>query len=242
MSITIKELDTTLSLKLGDPVTDNGDGAIFHWDMRVKYLERAYGRLLRTLPKLMRAKTPLFAQSRQVASKTLTETTEKSGTNINLIDSDKNNIVIDEVTELYTTSTGEGKTHTKKATFIDSDKYLSVLNGENTLYTPSVDKPYYTFLDNAIYLLPVFPNDDFIYSKISLVFKQDSIKFTETTVVPIPNEYVDLLIINAANEGMQDLARADKVQLYTGDINNQLSILKGFADLEESKEGSNLDG
>ena len=41
---------------------------------------------------------------------------------------------------------------------------------------------------------------------------------------------------------MEDLGRTDKVQLYTGDINNQLSILKSFADFKTMKEGSEVNG
>lgn len=247
MSITVKELDKTLSLKLGDPVTDNGDGAIFHWDMRLKYLERAYGRILRTLPKLMRASTPLFAKGYKVTAKAFLPSTsgptEEQKGNAIRISHDGDYVVIDDVKELYVITLVKGKAGYVKATHIDSDKYLSVKNKENAQYTPSMTSPYYAFLDNAIYLLPTTAGKpEEMYTGISLTYKQDAIKFTETTVVPIPNEYIDLLIVTAANEGMQDLARQDKVQLYSGDINNQLSILKGFADLQQSQQGSNLDG
>ncbi len=118
-------------------------------------------------------------------------------------------------------------------------------NGSNTEYTPSVkdEQYFYTFLSGGIYLLPVLSNTEAdLYKKVTIVCKKDSEKFTESTIVPIPYEYNDLLIEMAAYEGMRDLGRQDKAGLYNQSINNELSILKGFADTKESNEGSDLNG
>lgn len=251
--ITVKELDYSLSLKLGDPVADNGDGAIFDFEDRVKYLERAYARLIRILPKLMGTSTPMFASKKELIEQTVKDS-EKSGKGIKIYDGSGKEISIEEVEELYvkivstagssasSSSSSTPTVYDGAATYIEPDKYLSVKNGKNDQYSPSVanGKIFYTFLNDSIYLLPEVTNQK--YSEIAIVFRKDSPTLKIDSNVPIPYEYVDLLITFAANEGMQDIARSDKVNIYTGDLSGQLNILKGYADKIESREGSNLNG
>lgn len=247
--IELKELDYSLSLKIGDPTNDNGDGGIFDASDRVKYLERAYSRLSRILPKLMGKETPMFASVKSFVTQAITSDTEVRGDAIKVKENGKE-VLVEEVEELYVkvvnikgTSRDTNDTEkTVKAIHISCDKYISVKNGENDQYTPATDKVYYTFLDNSIYLLPRFETNTFKYSELQIVYKKDSPSFTMESLVPITNEYADILIVMAANEAMQDIARGDKVSLYTGDLSGQLAILKGYSDKIEAREGSSTDG
>ena len=250
--IKIKDLDYSLSLKLGDPVQDHGDGQIFDWADRLKYLERAYARLMRILPKLMRSNTPLFANSYDKIEMDLTGEMLK-GNDIVL---KKDNVTqsFEKLEELFITVSkggikGDGRDqhYSGSATFITPDKYYSVLNGANASYTPSVTskKFYYTYLTNKIFLLPVLSTSEYSYTKIYATYKKDSVIFDETNPnieIPILNQYIDLIIILAANEGMQDLGRQDKVGLYTNEITGQLNILSGWAQQKQQEEGSDING
>ena len=242
----VKEIDTALAVKLGDPVTANGDGEIFHLDMRLGYIQRAVAKLYRTLPKLMRNHSPKFADT------FLLHDQEVNSDIITLVDANENPISIEDVKEVFVRYsqavvpdpiTKATSSVTCKATFIDEEKYLAVHYQNTSAYEPSFqDKNiYYTFLDNKLYLLPKQsgPNR---YLSVSAIMKSDVPAFVLEDTLNIPREYEDLLLTLTALEGMQDLGRSDKVQIYTAEINNQLSILKGYADYKTQKEGSEVNG
>lgn len=251
--VSVKSIDKILSLKLGDPVSDNGDGKIFDKDDRIEYIQRAYSRLRRILPMIMRKEAPLFSKSKAYLVQTLSSAEEKKGNAITIYkdgDSNKTSIIVEDADEVFVKVTGSPTTSGNSpsgvyyngiVTRINPDKYLSVLNGENQHYQPDAQKKkfYYTFLDNKVYLLPVLAvSSGLAYTQISLVLKADVPQITLESELVIPNEYIDLLITFAANEGMQDIAMGAKVSLYTNDIAGQLAILKGYADLKEAKEGT----
>ena len=61
--MTLKDLSKELSIKLGDAVTGgDSDGEIFTSDVRLGYINRAYGKLIRVLKALMRTQAPEFTQ------------------------------------------------------------------------------------------------------------------------------------------------------------------------------------
>lgn len=247
--IKIEDLDYVLSLKIGDPVSDMGDGKIFDFDDRLKYLERAYARLLRILPKLMGKETPTFAKTKNIVLQSITDGMQVLGDAIEVKDGTER-IVLDDIEELYVqiqnARTTDDRSSTSavssiKAIFIDPDKYLSVKNGNNDQYTPSVSKVFYTFFNDLIYLLPRFSSNTNKYTQIELTYKKDAPTLNRESEIPMSREYVDILVVMAANEAMQDIARGDKVNLYTGDLSGQLAILKGYSDKIEAREGSSID-
>jgi len=241
--VKVKDLDISLSLKLGDTVgSSNDDGAIFKQADRVRYLTRGYARLVRMLNRLMRKEAPLFAQNKLFHEQSITS----SSVELKIGDTP---IVIEKLDEVYTSiKKNNTEIYSGLATYIEPNGYIAVKEGVNEHYTPIIDgansKIYYTILDNKISLLPILSSesDEGVYDTISAVFRSDVITFDINDSLAIPNEYIDLLISLAAMEGMQDIARSDKVSLYSADINNQLSILKGYADLIESKKGSDTNG
>lgn len=64
----IEELDSELSLKIGDFRGDAGDGETFDFDDRIKYLERGYSKLRRFIRVLMRDYQPYFIGRRTVVT------------------------------------------------------------------------------------------------------------------------------------------------------------------------------
>ena len=62
----VTDLDKELSLKIGDFKSDEGDGEIYEFEDRVKYLERGYSKLRRFIRLLMRDYQPAFNQRRSV--------------------------------------------------------------------------------------------------------------------------------------------------------------------------------
>ena len=58
--VKVKDLAIELSIKLGDPRKDDGDGGLFFSVDRLSYLGRAYGKLIRTLSMAMRGYRPGF--------------------------------------------------------------------------------------------------------------------------------------------------------------------------------------
>jgi hypothetical protein len=64
----LKDVDNQLAVKLGDPVSNNGDGTIFRSEHRKSYLNNAYKRLSRVLRVTMRKYQPSWNEPRKVYS------------------------------------------------------------------------------------------------------------------------------------------------------------------------------
>lgn len=232
----LSEIDITLSIKLGDPVTENGDGSIFTKINRVKYIERAYARLKRILPKLMLKETPLFAKIPIYEKLTFNNDENKKGQEII---TNRKTITIQ---ELYAIIGGESFS----ASYINPNNYISVKNGKNSEYAPSIETKeiYYTTINNSIYLLPQDEKNRYEGIEIVYIPDSESISYSDLEKVElnIPLDYIDLLITMAATEGMQDIARQDKVQLYNSDVVGQLNILTQYSNVSEQRKGADVSG
>lgn len=234
----LKDLDIELSNKIGDPVVNNDDGAIFTKKQRIILIKNAYVRLIRTLSSLMRSYAPTFAKSKHILRVKL-EREQQGGKGIELYDKKGNRIIVDKISELFVRVVNS--TQMIPVSRIDAYQYLTVKYGDNDIYSPSIEEKriYYAVLDNKIYLLPESNND--LYDEIEIVYKSSMPMFEELEdEVEIDAEFKDLLLEIAANEAMMDIGRSDKYQLYTSDINNQYQVLAQYADLLEKKEGSNI--
>jgi len=271
----LKDLDYALSLKIGDPTPENGDGQIFTKDRRIGYLERGYARMIRILPKIMKEFCPQFARIKTNYSVIFDKLAEdgkshyqgytdaemksaKEGTSIVL--KYKGELVpYQKIHQLRITTKKKlapTSTITAFATYVDPESYLSGKFGNKDMYKPTPQTPYWTLLSNSIFLLPLYYNaqkstpipgevetfyfEDYEYNAIELVFTDDAPQFKDADLkdnIPVNGSYVDLLVGIAAYEAMQDIARIDKTNLYKGDINDQLTILGGFAQEGKSKEG-----
>lgn len=245
--IKVKEADLILSLKVGDVVVAHDDGKQLSLEHRLRYLQRGYSRLIRSLRVLMREYAPLFANVKRVRTQILDTDLEKTGIGIKIYN-DGTEITIEKIEELYLKATSTTDDRTAKTfisndiqcTYISPDKYLSVKNNTNDMYDTTKNY-FYTILSNEIYLLPIL-NGTLKYYQIELITLEDTATFGLEDTLLIPNEYIDLFITMAANEAMQDIGRADKVQLYLNDIIGQLTMLKGYADLKQQLKGSDING
>lgn len=261
--MTVKELSEELSIKLGDAVSSgNSDGQIFTSDTRLGYIRRSYGKLNRVLKSLMRNEAPEFTKSVDYIRYPITGYQEGSGVGKNEYDLEAFTDIIDVyafVKHGSTINTGddnilqiEGKLSGNssgnnivvlKADRIAPHEFLNVLMKKNDLRTPSFENNqiYYTVLNKKIVFLPNATN-----SMLGLQYQYQGYYMTKSTEVVdlqltddiyITNDYKDLLITFSAYEGMMDIARQDKVQLYGQEINSQLQILSQFAQLEKREEG-----
>ena len=250
--VTVDEIDKSLSLKVGDYIDNNEDGNLFSWENRLRYIRRAYGRMIRAIRTLMKQYSPNFAISKKYYSQLLTDSSMKRGLGIEILNESNNVITIEEIYELFINvknsvslelpavpETEDTSIYIGTVRYITPDKYLSTKYQENDMYNTK-DEYFYTILENKIYLLPILTNKQ--YYKVELICLEDVPELNKNDELNIPNSYIDLLVAMAALEAMEDLGRSDKVQLYTSEINNQLSILKGYADIKLQLRGSDLDG
>jgi len=130
------------------------------------------------------------------------------------------------------------KNYTQQCTQSNPDKYLSIKNDVNDIIKPNWDKLqiYYFLMDDKIYFLPE-PEDNNFYIQAELLYLPDVISFNWDTEIPMTQEYLDMLIKIAAMEGMQDIARIDKVQIYSSEIYEEFKILGQYASLMKEQEG-----
>lgn len=229
--IKVIDIDYDLSLKLGDPRDDLGDGKIFTRQDRLKYLTRAYGRLHRILEKATREYQPLFVRMRKHTVIELVDD-QKRGWRIEFKDT------VRKIDELYVECTNN---KIYQCAYVDEQNYITATLGLNELYYPNYDKGkiFYSYFRNAVQLIPQKDNG---YSKLHIVYQIDIPELNIDSTIEISNDYRDLLIVMAAKEGMEDIARSDKVQLYRADINEQLQLLGLAASLEERNEGAKASG
>lgn len=237
------EISKSLALKLGDPVTSPAsDGVIFTAENRKRYIERAYSRLVRTLRSVMRKYAPEFAKSTLHLRFNIEDELSKNGEEIEVTYNGEV-VILDNIKELYV-GIGEesGDAAIVKADYIIPENYLSVKYGRNSLYIPSTEQVYYTIINNRIKLLPVLYSSSLKYLWIDSVISGNFFSYKDDNQeLLLSKDYIDMLITLAAMEGMEDLGRQDKYNLYATTFTSNVNILSGFTQLLETKEGSNLD-
>ena len=227
--IAIKDLDYELSVKVGDPREDNGDGNLFHAIDRLKYLKRAYGKMLRLLDLSMRNYKPEFASPTVIFEKDLDKVEIDKGITFSTRFRKIHEIVVkyfigDEGTWL-------------QFTHLDPNHYLKAKYGLDEVNKPSLEEGkenvFYSIIDNKIYLLPESSG----YKEINAIGIADFDEFAINGNLPITNDYVDLFISLAAAEAMSDLPHPQKVQLYRQEIVDQVSVLAAYTAIKERREG-----
>lgn len=228
----VKDLDYELSVKLGDPVTDNGEGETFTKEDRINYLRNGYSRLSRLLRILMRDYQPDFNKQRKIYKYENPDTAMFSF-------SIPAYISIDDVflTVKYQASDKSYKTVTKQCAYISSTSYLSKKYGVNQVSVPSYegDQYFYTIIDNKITFLPDSKTGQVV--SFEMIYLPDLVKWEDNEEVPITREYLDLLLDLACVFGMQDIARGDKVQLIESSVFENLKILGQWATYRKNTEG-----
>ncbi len=261
--MTVKELSEELSIKLGDAVSSgSSDGQIFSSDTRLGYIRRAYGKLNRVLKALMRNEAPEFTKSVDYIRFPLTNYQEGGGNGKNeypleaftdIIDvyafvKSSFNIAVNDDNDFQIEGSLSNNSSGSNILVIKADRiapyeFLNVLMQKNDLRKPSFEEKqiYYTILNKKLIFLPYVTN-----KTNKILYQYQGYYMTKSSEVEnlvleddiyITNNFKDLLITFGAYEGMMDIARQDKVQLYGQEINSQLQILSQFAQLEKREEG-----
>lgn len=224
MNVPIRELDYLLSIKLGDPVLDNGDGEVFDLIERFAYLEKAYNKTVRLLRVAMGIYAPIFAKKKYTKKIIFTKGESE-------FDLDS----YSEIEQVYVSySLGNGKGSTALAMRSSEDSYLSTKYGLNSQKTPSFTEKiiYYTIVDDKIKLLPEASSNgsNGYYSDATVLYLNDGIKVANVNSnLPIERNYIDLVLNFACVEGMLDINRNDKANAFLDDAFAQIKLLQQLA-------------
>jgi len=235
----LEKLSKDLSFKIFDPVSfGNYDGRIYTKELRLSYINRAYGKLVRTLEIIHPNITKVFKNYYTIVnagnlnkfSSGIT-TTEGKGNTYELTNPY-------DVYDVYYYPTSS-KTTMERADYIDPDNFLPTKLGLNDLYKATDDNRKWSMIDNKVILLPEGGTSE--YYSVTLFCRNYFPEFdqndSESSVdISIPNDYKDILITMAAIEAMSDKGQQNKYQLYTQTLNTQLQLIaqsKSNASIEE---------
>jgi hypothetical protein len=232
----ITALSKALAFKLNDNVaTGNSDGALYPSAKRLDYLNRAYGRLRRTLvaldpelaEKVFKNIYKLYSQLPVAAAK------------VSLTDKQ----IINKIHDLYITDATMTQGKAKPVHSIKPSNYLDAKNGQNTnYYNPdeSVDGFFYTVMGDEILLLPVDIPET---AKVDLLADVSFEEYSQSVSIGavdmfIPNEYKDMFLCMAAAEAMYDDGEQkslQKAQAYENFITNQINLIIARKQSEDIK-------
>ena len=230
MLVDIKTLDTELSIKIGDYVSDNGDGELFTQATRLKYLERSYNKTIRLLNLAMDKYAPEFAK--RVYTKKITKPELGTGE----IDFNESYSSIEQLIVEYTVpDTGKGTVAVAMKS--EYTTYLTTAFGINAQKRPDLKSGliYYSVVNNKIVLLPSYDK----YLSCEILYKKAGEKIgTINDKIPFEINYADLLLSFASAEAMVDLGRNDKANAFFDDAYSQIKLLQSIA-LTKKREAGN---
>ena len=227
----VKDLAIELSIKLGDPRRDNGDGSLFWSEDRLRYIERAYGKLIRTLSMAMRKYRPNFVlplEPMAVAPKDIVGKSSPYKFNASVIS----------IEEVIVTKRIDGKDKQTLASKLNPANYNQVKFGLDQVNKPSETNIFYCFINGVIYLLP----DDKSYTGLDAMGVQDLIGLTADSTLMVDKTYSDMLVTFAAIEAMNDLPNPQKVGLYRQELIDHVSVIANYTNLLERREGGSSNG
>jgi len=238
----LDRLSKDLSFKLFDPVTDgNDDGRVYSKELRLSYINRGYGKLVRTLEIIHPKIVKVFKDYYQIVEagnldtySSGNPTTEGEGNAYTLPHPY-------DVYDVYYEASGEAGGDMERADYLDPDNFLPTKLGLNDLYKATSDNRKWSVIDNKVILLPEGSNNYYYNVKLFVRnyfphFRQDPDVGETLSDIGIPNDYQDILITMAAIEAMSDRGMSAKYQLYTSTLNTQLQLIaqdKINADIEE---------
>lgn len=227
--IKVSEIAKELSIKLGDPRVDNGDGIIFFGEDKLRYVSRAYGKLIRILSMAMRKYKPGFVLP-------LVPMESKAGDSSSTPTLNKPFIELEEV--IVTLSDGKEKVVASK---LDPRNYNQTRFGLNTINKPSLEKKniFFCVINQKLYLLPEVAKYGIVYA---MGVEDLPSELTLDYELPLDRTYADLLVTLAAIEAMNDLPNPQKVGLYRQELLDQISVITAYSNLMERREGETGNG
>jgi len=226
----LNQVSKDISYKLQDPVADGtADGLRYSALNRLGYITRAYRRFLRLVTMLYPDLVGKLFNGYYVIT---TATTDATGV--------LQTAGYSEVHEVFCKQPSD-ETYVR-ATYVLPTEFLSVKLGYNGFYKPDINNQnyYWTMLNNTVPLAPgVTLNLMFTYKK-NIASVIEITGYNGSTDLDIPVEHTDLLTSLACGEAYMDLGQQDMLQMYNGDVNNQLQILIGVS-TQQSKEGEDAE-
>jgi len=237
------KLSKDLSFKIFDPVSvGTYDGRVYTKELRASYLNRAYGKMIRTLEVIHPKITKVFKDYFQVfvAGDLIYSDSEPP---IKGNAGDGNSYTLPEpydIYDVYYKASKEAWQKLQRADYLDPDNFLPTKLGLNDLYVATEDNRKWSLINNKVVLLPEGSSTK--YFEVTLFCRNYFPEFNQDSTDPnnkdisIPNDYYDILITMAAIEAMSDKGQQAKYQLYTATLNGQLQLIaqdKVNTDIEE---------
>lgn len=232
----LDELSKALAYKIFDPVNSGtSDGNIFTKEHRLGYINRAYGKLVRTLeiihPRVTEVIKDYFILSGEI-----------SGVPFKQLGYYELPFPCDVKDLFYHDAPYFAQDNVwARADYIDPANYESAKLGLNIHYQPSQTYRVWTLINKKIYMLPVAEEEVIEYTRIKYFAKNSFPNFDHSTGTGardlfLSNDYMDILILMAAIEAMADKGEQVKYQLYTATLNAQLQLIDASKKMKDIKE------
>lgn len=233
-------LSKALAFKLNDSVaTGNSDGMLYPSAKRLDYLNRAYGRLRRTIVAL----DPMLAEKVFKNIYKLYPQLTVSTAKVSLTDKQ----IINDIHDIYITDATMTAGKAKPVHKLKPSNYLDAKNGQSTnYYNPdeTTDGFFYTVMGDEILLLPSDIPDTAKVDILADVSFEEYAQSVSANAVDmfIPNEYKDMFLCMAAAEAMYDDGEQKslgKAQAYENFITAQINLIiakKQSQELKGNKE------
>ena len=224
------KLSKDLSFKIFDPVsTGDSDGKLFSAELRLGYINRAFGTLIRTLETIHPKLSKVFKNYYQIVPIDFAEGYYELPHNYDVFD-----------IYYHDTDSEWETTPQQRASYIEPVNYKSTEAGLNDFREATEISRYWTIIDNKIRILP--DPSTIEYFNVQMVARNYFPEFTysnDADTIPdidIPTDYMDILITMAAIEAMSDKGETTKYQLYTNALSGKLQLLAESKKYESIKE------
>lgn len=237
----IDQLLKDLAFKIFDPVASGGDdGKIFTKELRMGYLNRAYGNMIRLIEALEVDKTRAFKSYYKIYTP-VADVVNVNAPDFTVTTDGYTLPAAYDVIDVYYSATNGGTQ--LKANRLEPENFLLAKNSLNSYYTPSTTERYWSLINNKIMFLPsvVTATNSTHWFDVSFFVRDSFENFVQggTVDMLVPGDYKSLLIITAAMEAMADKGDVTKYQLYGNAFDRQMQImsLKARKQQEMAEEG-----
>ena len=244
------EYSKQLALKLRDPVADGAeDGKTFSAALRFGYLTRGFGKMIRNLEALGYEIENIYPQYFTAIDKYFKSTTElQSDPSSPIIEISLNNFSIPLATLLTIPSFRVFKIIAKGRDTSYRGRSIRLSNAFETLYgLPSVhynpenvDTAFYFYTSDGI--IKILANTTMKVTSLHFLIKNPLIRFAADSGsdLYLPVEMDDLLLTYSSLEASNDTGNTVKVNLYRGEVNQEISMIGVGLKNQASKEKTDV--
>lgn len=213
-----------LAYKLQDPVSAGTvDGERFTADGRLRYINRAYRRLIHLVGQL-------YPHLIEKVSKHVYKY-EGFNTNSEGIVGITN---FDDILNVYTLWT-DGPSDPTRAIYIRPEEFSDVETNQNTFYTPDLNTHniYYSVINGLVSMLPKV---QYLLAFVSYKAQATTFGYGNDQDLDVSSSLLDTLLAFAAYEAYLDLGQADLAGAYKTDAMDQLGLLGTVKQEKEIKD------